>query len=163
MPTIHLTAEQAQAIERTGEQPPTAIDPRTNTAYVLVRADVFERARPLLERPAATSSALEALPLDIPAGIRRSQEAYWRELPELLREPGNHGKWVAYHESDRLGIAMTERELIHECVRRGLRDDEYYTGVIEHRPLAPWEVEEIEPRPFPVEDGDGTAIRSQPA
>jgi hypothetical protein len=41
MTPIHLTEEQSQAIERSGEQPPGAIDPRTHTAYVLPRVDVY--------------------------------------------------------------------------------------------------------------------------
>jgi hypothetical protein len=74
MTPIRLTDEQLQAIERSREQPLTAIDPRTNTAYVLIRAEIYEQARPLLD---------QALPP--PAGeptgqltsiMRQSQQAF---------------------------------------------------------------------------------------
>ena len=29
--------------------------------------------------------------------VLRSQQAFWRDLPELLKDERNHGKWVAYH------------------------------------------------------------------
>jgi hypothetical protein len=44
---IELTEQQLQALDTDRE--PRLIDPRTNTAYVLVRADVFERLRNLLK------------------------------------------------------------------------------------------------------------------
>ena len=43
MPTI--TAEIRQAIEEAGEQPVKLTDPETNTDYMLVRADVYDRMR----------------------------------------------------------------------------------------------------------------------
>ncbi len=27
----------------------------------------------------------------------RSQQAFWQDLPELLKDERNHGKWVAHH------------------------------------------------------------------
>jgi type II secretory pathway component GspD/PulD (secretin) len=45
---IELTQQQRQAIGQ-GETPPTIIDPDTKTAYVLVRKDVYEQMRGLLE------------------------------------------------------------------------------------------------------------------
>jgi hypothetical protein len=44
---IELTAQQQQTLDA-AEQPPQVLDPRTNTAYVLVRADVYERIASLL-------------------------------------------------------------------------------------------------------------------
>ncbi len=40
---IELTEQQAQAIADAGETPPVIVDPRTRTAYVLVRKEVYER------------------------------------------------------------------------------------------------------------------------
>lgn len=40
---IELTEQQLQAIAASGENPLTAVDPRTNTAYVLLRSDVYAR------------------------------------------------------------------------------------------------------------------------
>jgi len=50
-------------------------------------------------------------------------EAFQREYPQLVRE--HCGKWVAYHGADRIGVALTRAELYQECLRRGLREDEY--------------------------------------
>ena len=44
-----LTPELRQAIEQAGDVPARVIDPETNTAYVLVRADVYERYKALFE------------------------------------------------------------------------------------------------------------------
>ena len=46
---IALTEQQGQELARATESPPTVIDPVTNTAYVLVRADVYERMRRVIE------------------------------------------------------------------------------------------------------------------
>jgi hypothetical protein len=44
---IELTDEQRQELERPGEA--RARDPKTNETYVLVRADIFERMRTILD------------------------------------------------------------------------------------------------------------------
>ncbi len=44
----------------------------------------------------------------VPAGILRSQQAFWRDLPELLKNKNNHGKWVCYRGDERVGIAKTK-------------------------------------------------------
>jgi hypothetical protein len=45
--SIPLTEEQRLAIAGTGGAPLTLIDPVTNAAYVLVRAEVYERLKDL--------------------------------------------------------------------------------------------------------------------
>jgi hypothetical protein len=40
---IQLTQQQFEAVDASGEQPPIVIDPRNQTAYVLVRKDFFEQ------------------------------------------------------------------------------------------------------------------------
>ena len=40
---IELTREQVRAIGHVGPQPATVIDPATQTAYVLLRQEVYER------------------------------------------------------------------------------------------------------------------------
>ena len=32
----------------------------------------------------------------------RSQQAFWQDLPELLKDERNHGKWVAHHGGSEL-------------------------------------------------------------
>ena len=44
-----LTPELRQAIEQAGDAPARVIDPETNTAYVLLRADLYERYKALFE------------------------------------------------------------------------------------------------------------------
>ena len=40
---IELTRDQVRAIGQVGQQPATAIDPATQSAYVLLRQKVYER------------------------------------------------------------------------------------------------------------------------
>jgi hypothetical protein len=44
-----ITTELRQAIERAGDDPVRIEDPDTHTAYVLVKAEVFERMQSLAE------------------------------------------------------------------------------------------------------------------
>jgi hypothetical protein len=46
---IELTEEQRRALRQSGESPPTVLDPETRIPYVLVRKDVYERLKGLLE------------------------------------------------------------------------------------------------------------------
>jgi hypothetical protein len=87
-------------------------------AYVLMRADVYERARDVLE-------ARPVLDLQVPEGIRRSQEAFFRDLPELRKDRRLRAKYVAYHGNERVKVAKSPREVIRECLRRQLSDDQY--------------------------------------
>jgi hypothetical protein len=45
---IELTAAQHQAMAANGKEPTRAIDPATNTEYVLVRAEVYDRIKSIL-------------------------------------------------------------------------------------------------------------------
>jgi hypothetical protein len=40
---IQLTEEQAQAVAASGETPPTLVDPKTQTTYVLIRKELYEQ------------------------------------------------------------------------------------------------------------------------
>jgi hypothetical protein len=40
---IQLTEEQVQAVAASGKAPPTWVDPITQTNYVLIRKDLYER------------------------------------------------------------------------------------------------------------------------
>ena len=44
-----ITPEIRQAIEQAGEQPVQLNDPETNSVYIIVRADVYERMRVLCD------------------------------------------------------------------------------------------------------------------
>jgi hypothetical protein len=131
---IELTAEQRRAVEQSAGQPIDVIDPESRRHYVLIAAEQY---RPAVQSP--DSSLLE-----IPPGILRSQEAFWRDLPELLSQKKLRDQWVCYHGNERIGIAKDDIPLIRECIRRKLPEDSYYLGIICHHDLAPWETEEIE-------------------
>lgn len=125
---IELTPEQRQAVEQGGAV--RVIDPATQQAYI-IRADAL---RP--EEDAAP---------EVPPLFRRSQEAFWRDLPELLKRRRNRGKWVAYHGDERIGISARPEELARACALRGLGVWDYYRDVIEPMAQPPWlHVEDVE-------------------
>jgi hypothetical protein len=132
-----LTPEQRRLIEEAGDQPVRLDDPELHQEYVLIRADVYERVRDVLE---PTRSILD---LPVPEGVRRSQEGFFRDLPQLLQDRKLHGKFVAYHGDERVKIARSEPEVLRECLHRGLRPDQYDVFVI--RPQSP-EPEEVDYR-----------------
>jgi hypothetical protein len=130
---IALTEEQRRALER--GTPVRLEDPSSRAQYVLLRAEQYDRVRHLLEDQ----------PLDhfaVAPGVRKSKEALRRDLPQLLVDERLRGRYVAYHGDERVGIAPAVDDLIRECVRRGLPDDQYYVRVIEPTQLI--EEEEIE-------------------
>jgi len=45
---IELTPQQREAVARQNETPPRALDPDTETTYVLVREEVYERVKGIL-------------------------------------------------------------------------------------------------------------------
>jgi hypothetical protein len=87
---------------------------------------------PEIPSPAATEvtsqpgqGEAESVASGIPPGIRRSTEAFRRDLPELLKNKKWYGRWVAYHGEERIGIARDPVDLYEECKRRGLKRDEF--------------------------------------
>jgi hypothetical protein len=142
MTTVELTNEQRQALQAESGNPLDVIDTATQRHYVLLAKEHYERLRALLDESTRAESERVS---HVPLGILRSQRAFWRNLPGLLKDKRNHGRWVAYHGDELVGIARTESELLRECIRRRLPDDEYDLDVIEPRLLPPWEPEKIEP------------------
>ena len=138
MTAIELTDDQRQALQADAGRPLDLIDPATMRRYVLVAQEQFERVRPLLDRLSSPTAS------EVPSGILRSQHAFWRDLPEWLKDDRNHGKWVCYHGDERVGIAGTKKELIRECLRRNLADDAYDFDVIESHAFPPWQPEEFD-------------------
>jgi len=135
-----LTAKAAARSLSPGEQ--AELDAYNRVSQLLARVQV--RARHALESREG--------PCEVAPGIRRSQEAFWRDLPQLLRKRRDHGKWVAYHGDERIGVAYRPQELVRAIVQRGIPDDAYYMGVIRPHDLPPWEPDDIEPiHPQPFE------------
>jgi hypothetical protein len=147
---IELTDEQRQVLEAGHWQPFAVVGPATQRRYVLLAREPYERVRPVLEQGAGPEGP--AALSGIAPGILRAQQAFWRDLPELLKDKRNHGRWVANHGDERVALAPTQVELIRECLRRGLHDDEYDRDVIEPQARPPWEPEVIEPGGQGVED-----------
>ena len=46
---IELTKQQQRSLDTDEESPPTVVDPRTRTAYVLIPAKEYEAVREILE------------------------------------------------------------------------------------------------------------------
>src|SRR6202043_37952 len=108
------------------------LDPATRRTYVLIAAEQYQRVRGLLERTGTD-------PLAIPPGVKKSQEAFWRDLAGLLREKKNQDQWVAYHGDERVGIARLPQALLREIGRRKIPNGAYYQAVIRPREAPPWE------------------------
>jgi hypothetical protein len=109
-------------------------DPETHQDYVLLRADVYERVRDVIE-PRSSDE------IHVPEGIRGSQEAFFRDLPELLKDRRLRGRYIAYHGDERIGIARDDKPLIRECLRRGLKPEEYDILIIEPQSAEPEEID----------------------
>ena len=75
------------------------------------------------------STDLATLTYPVAFMIERSQAAFRRELPELMKTHSR--EWVAYHGDQRIGFARTQFELYDLCFRRGLHDDEFVVRSIE--------------------------------
>jgi hypothetical protein len=70
-----LTAEQRQEIEKASDEPVRIEDPETQATYVLLKAEVSERIKLASQDENPTA-------WQVPEGIRRSEEASLRDLPE---------------------------------------------------------------------------------
>jgi len=84
-------------------------------------AQLLERVRSRARRILAANSPESASPpgsVDIAPGIRRSQAAFWRDLPELLTVKKYQGQWVCYCGDERIGIARTPDPLIRVSAAR---------------------------------------------
>jgi hypothetical protein len=154
---LHLVVSQAdrqryealQARERTRTL--TSSEQSEFEAYrhvLLMIARIQEKARTILASETGSSRDTAQPPrshFEIPPGIRRSQEALRRDLPQLLENRKLFRQWVAYHGDERIGIARDKLTLLRECLRRGLADDQYYIGWIHPTELI--EEEELDPPP----------------
>ena len=76
--------------------------------------------------------------VNTPIGILRSMQAFMRDLPALLANP-KYDRWcVCYHGDERIGIAPSSTGLIRECIKRGLRQDEIYVGMVTPKDPDEW-------------------------
>src|SRR5438034_1541466 len=84
MTPIHLTEEQRRLVEAEQGRPVDVLDPSTNRTYVLIAREQFVRMQELLNRPRQSPLVAEG-GTGVSPGVLRSQEAYWRDLPDLLK------------------------------------------------------------------------------
>jgi hypothetical protein len=138
MTTITLTPEQFHVVEQAGAQPVRVEDPTGRRTYRLVE----EAAHGVRTAP---DRGVRSRDDDIPEGILRAQDAFFRDLPELLKDESLRDMWVIYHGDERIGIAPKQRPLIEECNRRGLKSDEYDVFVIRPQSREPEEIEIVTP------------------
>src|ERR1700758_1168820 len=123
MALIELTDSQRQTLEAQQGKPVDVVDPATQQRYVLLDREQYEHMRTLLGYTPATadetSGRLEPMML-------RSQQAFWQDLPELLKRRSKQRPWVAYHGDERVGFGKTRTELYQDCLRRGLPRGAFY-------------------------------------
>lgn len=131
-----LTEEQRK--ELAGAAPIRAIDPETKHEYVLVPAELYERVYKIMTESAAGTDFAK-----VPPGVRRSEEAFLHDLPQLLIHKKHQGWWAAYQENRRIGIDRDPQKLLEKIHDLSIPEDEYYLGVIRPHELEP---EEVEPR-----------------
>jgi hypothetical protein len=60
---------------------------------------------------------------EVPPLIQRGQEAFHRDLPQLLKM--HRGDWVAYSGDRQLGVGRSKRELYNRCLRQGLSLEDF--------------------------------------
>jgi hypothetical protein len=131
---LTLTAELRREIEKAEGNPVRLEDPETNSAYVHLRVEEYDRLKPDL--------VSETVPTEqVPEGIRRSKEAFLRDLPGVMARKRLHRRWVLYHGNVQVGIARRPDKLLRKCAKLGVRNDEFYLGVIEPHSQEPEEIE----------------------
>jgi hypothetical protein len=139
---IELTEQQRSFMEQHPGEPVEFVDPQTNRIYVLVaRQDCAPAVR-----EEDSMSDEEWLDAHVPPGIRRSQKAFRRDLPELLKNKKLHGQWAAYRGDERVGIAKNGIKLTNTCFDRGFASTEFWVGWIS--PCELIEVKELDPQPW---------------
>jgi hypothetical protein len=140
--SIELTKEQRDQLKSLPFKAVTVVDTDTKQVYVLMQTEMYRLL--ISQQPPNGKVVVDytiGLP-PVPEGIRKSREAFLRDLPQLLEDKRFKEKWVLYRGAKRLATASTHDELMDVCEKHGLKADEYWTDkVVYHQP----EPEEIEP------------------
>lgn len=140
---LELNARQQKAV-RQGRSVKVR-DRETARTFVVLPLEEYERLQALQKKePSRRPLTVEEITARIPPGIRKSQEAYWRDLPKLLPLKSPTRQWVAYHGDERVGFAKTSEALYQRCLRRGLKRGEFYVARLRPRAQPPWEPEVVE-------------------
>jgi hypothetical protein len=75
--------------------------------------------------PSTDVERVSGLNYEISPMIQRSMEAFRRDLPVLLQNKKRLGQWIAYHGDQQIGFGKKKTQLYQECLRRGLKLDEF--------------------------------------
>ncbi len=71
----------------------------------------------------------ELLDETMPTLIREARAAFRRDLPRLLQR--HAGRWVAYSGEQQLTIGPSKTSVYQDCLRRGLKRDQFLVLLIE--------------------------------
>jgi hypothetical protein len=139
-----ITPEQKRAVDEAGELPVRVEDPETKRPYVIVREEVYDKlwtsfAADHSERSPQQIGELQ--PDEVPEGLRLAQEAFFRDLPVMLKDRNMLGKWVAYHRDQRIAVGRREGDVLAEVVCRKIPGDEFCTFIVRPQSPAPEEVD----------------------
>jgi hypothetical protein len=74
-------------------------------------------------RPVEQPPSGELPPASVSPLIQSAEDAFRRDLPQLLYE--HPGQWVAYQGHQQIGFAPTKQQLYQECLNRGLQRGEF--------------------------------------
>lgn len=149
--TFELTEQQQHLLRMNGDGPVEVVDPDTKRSYMLIAREQFDKVSSLLN-DAEPSSPPEESSFQVAPQMLRSQQAFWRDLPQLLERRKWRGQWVCYHGDERIGIARDTPELVKKCLQLGLQRGDFYVGLIEERSNAPWVCEEMDQSLFEFTD-----------
>ena len=70
---IELTQEQWHAIAQ--EENPTVIEPQSNTAYVVLRKDIYDKLRILVDHETAPAALLDAIAAKVGLALTEAEKA----------------------------------------------------------------------------------------
>jgi len=96
--------------------PPFPLDPAHSTGQEQESGSVPDQEIPWYERP-------------IPPMIQRSQGAFRRDLPQLMKK--YYGRWVAYNGDRQVAIGRSKSKLYQQCLDQGLDEDEFVVRYIQ--------------------------------
>jgi len=76
----------------------------------------------------------ESAAAPIPSIESQSMDAFYRDLPELLKKHSR--EWVAYHGDELIGVGRTKTALYLKCLGDGLKEDEFVVRFVHELALS---------------------------
>jgi hypothetical protein len=80
---------------------------------------------PLTERTVTNRTPPPETEVAVPEGVQKARAAFLRDYPALHADPRTRGRFVVYHQDQRVGVAWTYRAAIDEVNRLNLPNGEY--------------------------------------